>query len=245
MYKPDFRKRASNVPILSRQDIDHHGERFVHDFIPEAMRTPMPIDIDRFITKYLGLNLEYQYLSHCGAYLGMLVFNDTKSLPVYNPHKNEAAYIHVSANTVIVDNSLLDDENEHRYRFTGGHEAGHGIFHAQYYGYNRNQISFFSREDDLPIVKCRAATIQNAGSLKKVEFDTDQEWMEWQANYFASALLMPRSMVKKLVEEYDGDEFSKDLLLTHIISETFNVSLTAAENRLKSLGMSTPHRLSV
>ena len=85
MYKPDFRRKASNVPILSKQDIDHHGERFVQDFMPEAMKSPMPIDVDRFITKYLGLNLEYQYLSHCGAYLGMLVFNDTKRLPVLIP----------------------------------------------------------------------------------------------------------------------------------------------------------------
>ena len=242
MYKPDFRRKASNVPILSKQDIDHHGERFVQDFMPEAMKSPMPIDVDRFITKYLGLNLEYQYLSHCGAYLGMLVFNDTKRLPVFDPRKNEAAYIRVPANTVIVDNSLLDEENEHRYRFTGGHEAGHGIFHTQYYGYNRNQVSFFHNEDDLPIVKCRAASIQSAGAIGKVEFETDQDWMEWQANYFASALLMPKSMVKKLVEEYDGDDFSRDLLLAHIVSETFDVSVTAAANRLNSLNIITTYQ---
>lgn len=242
MYKPDFRRKASNVPILSKQDIDHHGERFVQDFMPEALKSPMPIDVDRFITKYLGLNLEYQYLSHCGAYLGMLVFNDTKRLPVFDPRKNEAAYIRVPANTVIVDNSLLDEENEHRYRFTGGHEAGHGIFHTQYYGYNRNQLSFFGNEESLPIVKCRAATIQNAGPFKKIKFGTDQEWMEWQANYFASALLMPKSMVKKLVDEYDGDEFSRDLLLAHIVSETFDVSVTAAANRLNSLNIITSYQ---
>ena len=53
---------------------------------------------------------------------------------------------------------------------------------------------------------------------------------------------MPKSMVKKLVDEYDGDEFSRDLLLAHIVSETFDVSVTAAANRLNSLNIITSYQ---
>jgi len=61
----------------------------------------------------------------------------------------------------------------------------------------------------------------------------------------ASKLLRFRtveSMVKKLVDEYDGDEFSRDLLLAHIVSETFDVSVTAAANRLNSLNIITSYQ---
>lgn len=88
----------------------------------EALRTPQEIDIDLFVQDYLGMEQDFQYLSHCGLYLGMTVFNETDKIPVYNPAKYCAEYISAKANTVIIDNSLLEENQEHRYRFTMGHE---------------------------------------------------------------------------------------------------------------------------
>lgn len=91
------------------------------------MTTPTEIDVDRFITRYLGLEQDFQYLSHCGVFLGMTVFNDTDRVPVFNPDRWEAKYIPVKAGTVIIDNILLEENQEHRYRFTCGHEAAHSL----------------------------------------------------------------------------------------------------------------------
>lgn len=88
----------------------------------EALRTPQEIDIDLFVQDYLGMEQDFQYLSHCGLYLGMTVFNETDKIPVYNPAKYCAEYISTKAKTVIIDNSLLEENQEHRYRFTMGHE---------------------------------------------------------------------------------------------------------------------------
>ena len=69
----------------------------------EALRTPQEIDIDLFVQDYLGMEQDFQYLSHCGLYLGMTVFNETDKIPVYNPAKYCAEYISTKAKTVIID----------------------------------------------------------------------------------------------------------------------------------------------
>mgnify|MGYP004640154599 FL=1 len=114
MFKPRFATSHTLVPILSKDAINDIGEKLVEDFCPQAMTTPTEIDVDRFITRYLGLEQDFQYLSHCGVFLGMTVFNDTDRVPVFNPDRWEAKYIPVKAGTVIIDNILLEENQEHR-----------------------------------------------------------------------------------------------------------------------------------
>lgn len=161
-----------------------------------------------------------------------MIFGDTKCLPIYNQYEQEAQFHSVPANTVIIDQRLLDEEAEHRYRFTGAHEAGHGIFHPDYFGYNKNQLSFFGSENSLPMVKCRTASVVPVTASEKSKLSTDHDWMEWQANYFASALLMPKSAVFQVADQLKEDAFSRDFYLVKAFSEIFNVSNTAAELRL-------------
>ena len=115
MFKPRFATSHTLVPILSKDAINDIGEKLVEDFCPQAMTTPTEIDVDRFITRYLGLEQDFQYLSHCGVFLGMTVFNDTDRVPVFNPDRWEAKYIPVKAGTVIIDNILLEENQEHRF----------------------------------------------------------------------------------------------------------------------------------
>ena len=78
MYRPVITRKRSGVPVLSRKEIDGIGENLVGDFMPDALITPQEIDIDSFAQNYLGMDQDFQYLSHCGVYLGMTVFNDTQ-----------------------------------------------------------------------------------------------------------------------------------------------------------------------
>ncbi len=67
---------------------------------------------------------------------------------------------------------------------------------------------------------------------------TDTDWMEWQANRLASALLMPRCMVQKLTSEMQANSSAfQSAACIHSVSNIFNVSLQAAEIRLKDLGI--------
>lgn len=84
MYTPRFRTKKNGVSVLSKDEIDIIGERFVADFCPKAVQTPMKIDIDRFVSRHLGMTQDFQYLSHNGVYLGMIIFNNTDKVPIYD-----------------------------------------------------------------------------------------------------------------------------------------------------------------
>lgn len=154
MYRPLFRMKRNGVLVLSGAEINIIGEKFVRDFQPEVLRTPAPVDIESFIEAYLGMTQDYQYLSHNGIYLGMTVFNDTDWVVVYSPQAERAEYISARARTVIIDNRLLEENQEPRYRFTLGHEGGHDILHSGYYSYDPNQLSIVGAQPE-PMVQCR------------------------------------------------------------------------------------------
>ena len=147
MYRPEIKRKRSGAPVLSRKEIDVIGQNIVGDFMPEALKSPQEIDIDLLAQDYLGMDQDFQYLSHCGVYLGMTVFNDTDKVPVYDPQNNCADYISAKAHTVIIDKTLLEENQEHRYRFTMGHEAGHEFLHKEYF------VPCGHKEDGLPDIK--------------------------------------------------------------------------------------------
>lgn len=234
MYQPVYRTKANRVPILSKRDISKIGEEFVKDFQPEAITRPQPVDVEAFLELYLGMNIDYQYLSHNGVYLGMTVFNDTDKVIIFSDETQRAEYLRAKAGTVIIDRRLLAEQQKHRLRFTFGHECGHGIFHAQYFQANARRIQ--GRYHYVPIVQCRTDTMSRRASVTRW---TDKDWMEWQANCFASALLMPASAVKLVADQSSGDCRRSVLArfeLVKNVREVFDVSKDAAVYRLKDLG---------
>ena len=237
MYTPSLRVKNNGVPILSKAEIDAIGERFVQDFQPEVLTNPSPVDIEGFIEFYLGMTPDYQYLSHNGVYLGMTVFNDTNKVPVFDPATNRAEYISAKARTVIIDNRLLDESQRHRYRFTLGHEGGHDIFHSGYFSYNPDQVSIFDDELIAPMIQCRVDNgMTNKSDIRKWD---DHDWMEWQANHLSAAVLMPKTPIIQMAK-YHGDKLkyppSMGMFIAQV-SAVFDVSVTAATNRLKDLGI--------
>ena len=227
MYNPSFKKNRENVPILSKPEIDSISERYAAEFMPEIIQNPQPFNIDGFVENYLDLQLDYQYLSNDGRYLGMTIFNDTNRVIVFLPEQKCADYVHADEGTIIIDNSLLSGNQDHRYRFTLGHEAGHWIFHRSYFGYNPNQITFF--EMNIPFIQCREIN-RNYIGIDSLNWDNER-WMEWQADKFSAGILMPKSSVRALLRNcYFGD--NQKIRLT---SESFNVSRQAAYLRLCDL----------
>lgn len=248
MYNPSFRVKKNGVPVVSKKELDAFGERFVRDFQPEVLMNPAPVDIESFIECYLGMTPDYQFLSHNGIYLGMTVFNDTNKVPVFDPINNRAEYITAKARTVIIDNRLLEENQQHRYRFTLGHEASHDILHSGFFSYNPDQMSIFDTPM-VPMIQCRVDSTTPKRTDPKVW--TDQERMEWQANRLSSAILMPYSAVGIVAKRYPNFQNSvRDYFsLIQDVVRTFDVSAEAATYRLKELGYShqdheiDPHQL--
>lgn len=235
MYSPEFQMNQSGIPIVSGEELDVLGERLAVDFSSERVFIPDEIDIDRFLTVYLGLRQDFCYLSHCGVYLGMTIFQDTNYIPVYDPERNQAEFISAKAGTVIIDSSLLEANQEHRYRFTMGHEGSHKILHAAYFLNSVRKGSPYSKESET-FIRCRADQSQ-INSISSFLW-TDARRVEWQANRLSSAILMPKSAVRILMAHLPNrGEIGWLQNASFQVSKVFNVSIETAFYRLKDLGL--------
>lgn len=140
---------------------------------------------------------------------------------------------------ILIDMSLQQDE--HKFNFTLAHELGHLSLH-------RN-LEF---EYDESSINPPLETI-NEFPAEKTGLNSEQEWVEWQANAYASSLLMPEtifraaiiSQQKKMgigkwgkifVDEQPCNQADFFSMLTHL-RDFFKVSRTAIEYRLKRLNL--------
>ena len=160
------------------------------------------------------------------------MFNDTDKVIIYSPEDNMADYIHADHGTVIIDPHLLADHQEHRYRFTLGHEGGHWIFDRDYYGYDPNQLTLFASNESY--IQCRDINANYLFSNPKHR--NKSQWMEWQADKFAAAILMPETSVNHLLGQ-SKPLFSPSDVYRAVkeITQVFNVSEQAAYLRLCDL----------
>lgn len=239
MVKPTLTCKQDGVPVLAKKDIEAITQRILLEFDPTLLASPKEIDVDALAELYFNVTLDYQYLTNCGIILGMTAFNDA-SIPVYDPFRDRAEYFQVQPGLVILDKTLLEENQEHRYRFTLAHELSHWLFHDSYYSYCPSQSSFFEygwEGTEEPLIGCRV----NDMNSKKGRLVTAHDWLEWQANFCGSCLLMPALSVQKLMKAngyfYNRNcSYAEERAGIALVSEVFNVSLEAAGIRLHELG---------
>lgn len=232
MYSPRFRKDKDKIPILTGRDIDEIAEQYAVDYTPDILKVPQPFDIEGFLEQYLDLTLDFHRLSHDGRYPGATIFNVTDRVIVFIPQRNEADYIHADPGTVIIDESLLATNQEHRYRFTVGHECGHWVFHRAHYGYDPDQLSLFDM--DSPYIQCREIN-HNYLNRDHRKWDATR-WMEWQADSFAAGILMPVTSIRQLFDTRISSTSYIDIENSvRSVSNIYNVSEQAAYLRLRNL----------
>jgi len=231
MYMPSYRINYRRIPIIKNSLIDYHAERMIHDYCPDIFKNLKPIDVDDFVFCYMGLKQDFNYLSNTGFIWGRMVFNDTLKVPIYVPETKEADYMSAKKGTIIIDNRIMEDHRDFRYRSTVAHECGHWIYHQQLF-INNSKLK--------PTTLCRASDI---GSIQKV-LKTDLDWIEHQAKYFSGAILMPKSIVMKICSDIDEsiklNEYFYDFKVSNMarkVSQTFNVSVESALVRIHQLGI--------
>jgi hypothetical protein len=137
--------------------------------------TAPPIPIDEIVEVYLELILEF--------------IDTRKEFGVDDVH----GALWVNKKLVGMDQRL--DPGSYppmlgQYRFTLAHEAGHRRLHRQLFQKRANQLTLLPENAQRPEYICRS------GSMEPIEY---------QANRFASCLLMPKEMVKRAWHEWRGD----------------------------------------
>ncbi len=137
--------------------------------------TAPPIPIDEIVELYLGLHL---------------TFDDMQELfGVADVH----GALWVNDRRVGIDQRLEPTANPAmlgRYRFTLAHEAGHWRLHRHLFQRRANQLTLLAESAERPEYICRSS---------------DNEPIEYQANRFASCLLMPREMLKRAWHQWRGN----------------------------------------
>jgi len=142
----------------------------------------------------------------------------------------------IETQTVMINEHL--NTNKGRFNFTCAHELGHWYLHKQYLIKNENQLDLFSSRQGASIV-CRSSCAK--------------EPIEWQADFFAGAVLMPTENYSISFSDFLSDNkmsindpgYKKTLsnntgVLTMIIGELadqYNVSKEAARVRLSILDL--------
>lgn len=137
---------------------------------------------------------------------------------------------------ILIDNSII---NTSQYPFIFAHEIGHYILHSNL---KVNQVIYNNFKD------VHFNFFQQSYALKN-----DKNWIEWQANCFASCLLMPKNSIilrliaiqKELGISKQGSIFldnqycnKKDYMeIVNYLSNFFGVGKISIEYRLNDLGL--------
>jgi Zn-dependent peptidase ImmA (M78 family) len=122
---------------------------------------------------------------------------------------------------LISENISIQPHMENRFRTTLTHELGHVIFHNYLFQMDTKSSLQVCKRDDI------VTSVKSSG----------RDWMEWQAGYACGAFLMPKSFIKKTVDDFNiklpkTSLNDKKEELIEFISERIKVSKVAARVRL-------------
>ena len=170
------------VPYLSEEVIERDAAALLAEYAQaRGVTVKPPIPIEEIIEKHLKLRFE---------------FDDTHKL-FGIPRDPECdadilGAIFFDEARIVIDESLDPEENpakEGRYRFTLGHEGGHWRLHRHLFAKDSAQSAFFG-EDPVPSVVCRSSQAKDP--------------VEWQADFYASCLLIPHQLIFETWRERFG-----------------------------------------
>lgn len=220
----------NGVPKLSGQRISTIATGLLAKFAPECLREPLPIPTNTILD---GVQRETKLKFELGDF--------SKATAV--DHRGVTIF---SRRTIIIDRSLILDESRTRYlRFTIAHELGHWILQR-----HRPIYMDFSRTAADRLVDDVGRL---AGSRRVPQ--TPEDWVEWQANQFASRLILPRRTLRVAMVQVNlaaglplaraGNIFINASPQGHLearqrliaIADVFKVSERQVMNALESCGL--------
>lgn len=173
---------------------------------------PQATPIEKIIEDVYGISIEYKYLTNNARELGRMIYDDGITT-YFNKEVDDYELLLVNAGTMLIEASLLDNENCYgRLRFTLAHELAHWLIHKK----------IFSGTGE-------AAALYNSNK--------DDDATEWQANYLATAILMPNGQIKRCFNALRPKCKGQAQYVCEM-AKVFEVSKKAMEIRLKDFSLS-------
>lgn len=220
----------AGVPVLNANDIEVKAEELITYFDPNILGEACETPLITLIEK---LQRDYDINFDLSLDLGI------------SPNGNK-----ILGKTVLRPRGIFIDRslaNNSRLQFVLGHELGHLILH-------RNIEIEKTGYDDNEIIDTKLDVVTSIKILS-----TSRDWIEWQANRFSSAILMPRATLHtKLRELQEASGLTRNvgkIVLTHEqysmrdykaierkLCATYNVNSTNINIRLRELQILDDHR---
>ena len=216
--------------LVNAAEMEEVGENIIRKYLGRRKYPPRCIDIEGFIQDYLHLRIEYAVIADRdfdkvgflsdGEYPLGIMESGKKVLRVY------------PKGTIVIDRSLLKDDQSGRKRFTLAHEAAHVIY-----------------ERMTPLVPgpCFKRCYDAERTYDLAELRERFNLGETQVDRLGSILLMPRFLMEQTLRNYclslvlpvygDGVIRSRDKLLLQKMADAVGASYSAFFNRLKELDM--------
>ena len=216
--------------FYSRDEIDEIGEGLIQVYKDQyPSKVISYIDIEHFITAFLGLNIEF--VTFAEKDLGKIGFTSDGNAELMICQNGRIIPFVFPEKTIIIDKFLLSEKEYGRRRFTMAHEAAHIILNKM----EQSTKAYFHNEFDNE----RAYSVDE---LRQMFSNA-----EWQADAMAASLLMPRYLVERALAKFAGtnsikvygENFlsNKDKKIIKDVSAFLGVSQSALRIRLEHLNM--------
>lgn len=213
--------------ILSCDDIEFHVQEFLKSQGPDYgydLAIPQATPIDEII-EGMGLTIQYAYFAD-PQILGMNLFGRGRVKIRIQGQVKEIVY---DAGTIIISGELEENSPVGRLNFTLAHEFGHSFYHEEYFNPHSENYELDFGEGfscDLKASSCKRSIV---GEYFGRPSNLDLDWVEWQADYFASCLLMPKDSVRVFMQKF----FPDTKILFGLVAKDFPLSRCAEMQKQK------------
>lgn len=233
----------SQIPYIAYDALDAYAESVVGDAMPDTLTVPCAVNVERFVEFYLGMQIEFKRLSYDRQILGMTAFNSGVVQVIDESGKPDAMF--VETGTIIIEPLLTEKRNTARRRFTYMHEGSHWLLHRKAFAAD-NPMGKVGKFENQYLAAKEGRIDYSRSQLER----NDSERMERQADFLASAMLMPRTTLRmafrnffnyyrekprKLIRGTDAFDDCLAAQLPEYIAGIFGVSKRAALIRLEKL----------
>lgn len=217
----------------SAKQLEEKANELLHEFDPERLEKPKPIDVYAVIEKCLDVPYDWKYITPDQSVWGLTVFKSgylwVWPKPYYRsgmmPEKR-----YFEAGTIVIDSYLTELPQRGPENFTVMHEVFHQVLHKR---------CFAHRNPDYTHSTTRSALSLSQGK----SYRSSLEINESQANYCAACFLMPRKPVREVFNKLHGSSRVLDAddpglsVIVKTMAAEFSVSKAAMKIRLQSLGL--------
>lgn len=216
--------------LVNTAEMEEVGENIIRKYLGRRKYPPRCIDIEGFLRDYLHLRIEYAVIAERD--FDKVGFLSDGEYPLGVIENGRAVRRVYPKGTVVLDRSLLKDEQSGRRRFTLAHEAAHVIY-----------------ERMTPLVPgpCFKRCYDRERTYDLAELRERFSLGETQVDRLGSILLMPRFLMEQTLRNYrlslvlpvygDGVIRGRDKLLLQKMADAVGASYSAFFNRLKELDM--------